>query len=56
MFRGDSLVYDPKGKKIADAGKREEITRTCVLSHSALEEFRTKFPAWMDADAFDIHV
>lgn len=56
LFRGDSLVYDPKGKKIADAGKREEITRTCVLSHSALEEFRTKFPAWMDADAFDIHV
>lgn len=55
-FRGDSLVFDPKGKKMADAGKREEVTRTCTLSRSALEEFREKFPAWMDADTFDIHV
>jgi len=52
--RGDSLVYDPKGKKLADAGKREEITRTCTLDKKELENFRRKFPAWKDADQFSI--
>lgn len=52
VFRGDSVVYTPKGKKLADAGKREEVTRTCTLSRSELEELRTKFPAWRDADPF----
>ena len=55
-YRGDSMIYDAKGKKLADAGKREETTRTCVLSKSALEEFRTKFPAWKDADEFSIQI
>jgi len=30
VYRGDSLIFSPKGKKLADAGKRKEITRTCV--------------------------
>lgn len=51
-YRGDSMVFSPKGKKLADAGKREEITRTCTLDKNELEEFRTKFPAWKDADTF----
>lgn len=53
-FRGDSLVFSPKGKKLVDAGKKEEVTRTCTLSKSELDEFRTKFPAWKDADIFSI--
>lgn len=53
-YRGDSMVFSPKGKKLADAGKREEITRTCTLDKIELEEFRTKFPAWKDADTFSI--
>lgn len=53
-YRGDSMVYAPKGKKLADAGKREEVTRTCTLLKSELEDLRTKFPAWMDADTFTI--
>lgn len=53
-YRGDSMVFSPKGKKLADAGKREEITRTCTLDKNELEEFRTKFPAWKDADTFSI--
>lgn len=52
VFRGDSMVYTPKGKKLADAGKREEVTRTCTLSRSDLEDLRMKFPAWSDADSF----
>ena len=53
-YRGDSMVIDPKGKKIANAGKREEITRTCVIKKSELEAFREKFPAWKDADSFHL--
>ena len=40
LFRGDSMIYNAKGKKLADAGKREEITRTCTLKKSELDEFR----------------
>ena len=43
-YRGDSMIFSPKGKKLADAGKREEITRTCTLNKSDLEELRAKFP------------
>ena len=53
-YRGDSMVFSPKGKKLADAGKREEITRTCTLNKEDLDELRAKFPAWKDADAFSI--
>lgn len=53
-FRGDSMVFSPKGKKLADAGKREEVIRTCTLNRTELEEFRTKFPAWKDADLFTL--
>lgn len=54
VYRGDSMVFSPKGKKLADAGKREEITRTCTLSRTNLDELRSKFPAWKDADAFTL--
>ncbi|MCD7916798.1 MAG: amidohydrolase [Tannerellaceae bacterium] len=53
-YRGDSLIYDPKGKKLADAGKRKEVTCTCILDKNELDEFRRKFPAWKDADQFSI--
>ena len=53
-YRGDSMVIDPKGKKIATAGKREEITRTCVIKKSEFDAFREKFPALNDADSFTL--
>lgn len=56
VYRGDSLVYSPKGKKLADAGKREEITRTVTLEKESLRKIRTKFPAWRDADRFAIEL
>lgn len=55
VYRGDSLVFTPKGKKLADAGKREEITRTCTLEKAELEKIRTQFPAWKDADHFTLN-
>lgn len=54
VYCGDSMIFSPKGQKLADAGKREEITRTCVLQKSELEDLRTKFPVWKDADTFTI--
>lgn len=56
VYRGDSMIFNPKGKKLADAGKREEITRTCTLEKADLEKIRTKFPAWKDADRFTIEL
>ncbi len=56
QYRGDSLLYSPKGKKLADAGKREEITRTCTIDKNDLIELRAKFPAWKDADTFTIEL
>lgn len=53
-YRGDSMLFSPKGKKLADAGKREEITRTCILLKSELNDLREKFPAWKDSDSFSI--
>lgn len=56
VYRGDSMIFSPKGKKLADAGKREEITRTCTLDKEDLAKLRKKFPAWMDADRFEITI
>ena len=53
-YRGDSMLFSPKGKKLADAGKREEITRTCILLKSELNDLREKFPALKDSDSFSI--
>lgn len=54
-YCGDSLIISPKGKKLANAGKREETTRTYALDKTELNEFRTKFPCWADADAFTLN-
>lgn len=56
IYRGDSLIISPKGKKLADAGKREEVTRTVSLSMDEISELRSKFPAWKDADDFTINL
>lgn len=55
-YRGDSMVISPKGKKMIDAGKREEVTRTCTLLKSELDDLRTKFPVWKDADTFSVEL
>ena len=51
---GDSVVINPQGEVIAKAKPNEENNLTATLSYSALEEWRKKFPAWMDADNFKI--
>ncbi|MDR1919203.1 MAG: amidohydrolase [Tannerellaceae bacterium] len=53
-YNGQSAIYSPKGEKLIDAGIRPEIVRSCTLQKSDLERLRTKFPAWKDADTFNI--
>jgi len=53
-YCGDSVIINPKGEKITLAEENTECTITADLSMAELTEFRSKFPAWKDADEFSI--
>jgi omega-amidase len=53
FYVGHSAAYDFKGDKILDLGEQEDI-QIVTLSAQKLDEYRTKFPAWQDADDFRI--
>lgn len=53
-YSGDSVVLDFMGKPLAQAEPYNEQMVTTELSLDKLEEFRTAFPAHMDADDFQI--
>jgi predicted amidohydrolase len=48
---GDTMLIDPLGEVIADAGDREQDL-TITLEKEKLTEIRQKFPFWKDADPF----
>jgi omega-amidase len=50
---GLSAIIDFKGNAIAEAST-EEVILTKTLIKSDLDSFRTKFPAYLDADDFEI--
>lgn len=52
--QGASLIIDFKGKIIGERGTSPIIEAD--LSPADLERFRTKFPAWRDADAFKLDI
>jgi len=52
-YSGDSAVLDYLGQTMADLGAQEQVV-TVALDQAALGAFREKFPAWMDADAFEL--
>lgn len=52
-YAGDSAVVDYKGGEMAYAGAGECVA-TAVLDTDALADFRRDFPAWRDADEFEI--
>jgi predicted amidohydrolase len=52
-YSGDSAVLDFMGQTMAELGAQEQ-TVTVTLDPAALAAFREKFPAWMDADAFEL--
>jgi predicted amidohydrolase len=52
-YAGDSLLVDFKGNLQMDLQAQEQIL-TGELSHEALIDFRSKFPAHLDADSFSL--
>jgi omega-amidase len=52
-YAGDSLVIDPWGVVVLDAGSEAGV-HAATLSAATLAECRTKFPVQLDADAFRI--
>ena len=55
-YRGDSVLFSPKGKKLLDASDAEECLLTGTISASEQERFREKFPVWLDADVFRLEI
>ncbi len=52
-YSGDSLVIDPLGEVLYHMAEVEDIF-TITLQKEKLEEVRSKFPFWKDADSFKI--
>jgi omega-amidase len=53
-YTGDSLVIDPLGAILHDAGSSEGVATTLLSAHQ-LQTVRTKLPFWADADRFELH-
>jgi omega-amidase len=51
---GDSAVVNFKGEIISKTKASEESIETVTLSKTDLDDWRKNFPAWMDADNFEI--
>ncbi len=52
-YAGNSAVIDFKGNQLFYQ-KKSEVIANQILSKKELENFRTKFPAYLDADGFEI--
>ncbi len=53
VYSGDSMIVDFLGNEITDCGANEQVT-TIRLDAAALQRYRKKFPAHLDADHFHI--
>jgi len=52
-YNGHSAVVDPKGN-VAWSGDEMETAQTVVLDARVLQDYRKRFPAYLDADNFDL--
>lgn len=52
-YAGGTAAFDFEGNTIVDAGPSECVS-IIAISSSALQEYRSAFPAWMDADEFSL--
>ncbi|HSX61113.1 MAG TPA: amidohydrolase [Tahibacter sp.] len=52
-YAGDSAVLDFLGQPLVELGASELVV-TATLDAAALAAHRERFPAWMDADAFEL--
>lgn len=54
VYQGDSVVVSFKGEELVHL-LDEEVIHTSTISQVALNAFRDKFPAHLDADAFELN-
>jgi predicted amidohydrolase len=54
IHRGDSVLLDFKANPVVETNPDSECAITATIRKNRLEEFREKFPAWLDADRFEI--
>ncbi len=54
-YAGDSALVDFCGATLADAGDRETTVTAC-FDTEALAAYRADFPAWCDADDFELKI
>jgi omega-amidase len=54
-YAGDSAVIDLVGEPLVELGAQEQVV-TITLDPAALLAHRERFPAWMDADEFNLVV
>lgn len=54
LYAGESAVIDMQGNELFYQ-KDEQVIQTIALKYSMLNEFRQKFPAYLDADGFDFN-
>ena len=53
-YAGDSVIIDPRGQIIASIPEYREGIASAEISLKELLDFRDKFPAWKDADEFEL--
>jgi len=53
-YAGDTVIINPKGQIITAAKEMENDVIHAKLSLQELKDFREKFPAYLDADDFEI--
>lgn len=56
VYSGDSILIDPRGKTLAEAREETEEVITTTLDYIPLQELRSKFPVWADADSFLLQI
>ncbi len=54
-YCGGSQIIDFKGRSIVNADDAECVVTT-EIDTDALQQFRAKFPAWRDADEFELNI
>ena len=52
--QGDSILLDFKANPVVETEQNQSSVLTGTIRKEALEDFRKKFPAWKDADRFEI--
>jgi predicted amidohydrolase len=53
-YSGDSMVVDYSGQILAELAISQNGVVTAELNLTALQQFKQKFPAYLDADAFSL--